>query len=200
MKITIQRSSISPKFLILALLFGTCGSPNKQLESEEQTLFVEGNNDWTIEGDAKWEFNNSEILGKIDSGFGYLVSKEVFKNFELTLEFNPDGVINSGIFLRCKTREPSAAECYEINIWDLHPNQDYRTGSIVTRAKPLEYVETLNKWSTYKMRCENNSIRAWIDGVLTADIEDSQLPEGYIAVQAAGSGQIKFRNISITTW
>lgn len=184
--------------IVIILVAVSCGPVSNSSTNEAETLFEVGSDDWSIEGDANWEFSNSEILGKIDSGFGYLVSKAVYENFELTLEFNPDSVINSGIFLRCATREPTAADCYEINIWDLHPNQDYRTGSIVTRSKPLEYVETLNKWSTYKMTCKDNSIQAWIDGVLTADIEDTQLSAGYIALQAGGSGQIKFRNISIS--
>ena len=181
--------------LCMMTLF-SCG-PNKNQSRNVESLFVNGANNWSTLGFASWRFIDGEIVGKVDSGFSYLITKETYKDFELTLQFQPDSSVNSGIFLRCKTKEPSAADCYEINIWDLHPNQDNRTGSIVTRMKPLEYIETINQWSTYKMRCEGNRIQAWIDGVMTADLQDDQLVEGYIAVQAAGVGVIKFRDVQL---
>ncbi len=79
----------------------------------------------------------------------------------------------------------------------LHPNQDYRTGAIVTRSHQLNRVETLDKWNKYEIRYEKDRIQAWINGIKTADINDSLLSAGNIALQAAENGEIKFRNVKV---
>jgi len=86
---------------------------------------------------------DNELTGILDSGAGFVITKNTFKNFVLTLEFNPDSTINSGVFVRCKDQQMSFSNCYEINIWDLHPDQDNRTGAVVARVIPSTKVETL---------------------------------------------------------
>ena len=41
------------------------------------------------------------------------------------------------------------------------------------------------------------SQQAWINGVLTADILDEGRAEGYVVLQAAETGEIRFRNVKI---
>ncbi|WP_281540998.1 3-keto-disaccharide hydrolase [Maribacter aestuarii] len=157
-----------------------------------------GNRDWIQKGDAKWEFSDDEITATLLRGSGFIMTKEVYEDFELELQFYPDETINSGIFVRCSESELSYTDCYEINIWDDHPDQNERTGAIVSRAKPILYVETTNTWNTYTIRCKGNRIKAWINGNLTADLENDDLGKGYIALQAAGLGTVRFRNIVLT--
>lgn len=165
----------------------------------EEVLFQEGTNDWFSDGDAEWKFVNSELIGSLDSGSGFVMTKKSYSNFILELEFKPDSAINSGIFIRCKENTISNIDCYEINIWDLHPNQDNRTGAVVTRAKPLKKVETLDKWNTYKIKNNKDHLQVWINDVLTIDLKDKDLTEGPIALQAAESGKILFRKVRLTS-
>lgn len=160
-------------------------------------LFLENANDWLEKGDATWSFNNNELVGSIDQGGGFVMTKKSYKNFELNLEFYPDSTINSGVFLRCKAYNLDATDCHEINIWDLHPNQDFRTGAVVTKAVPLGKVTTLNQWNSYKIKNKNDHIEVWVNDTLTADILDNSLEEGFIGLQAAGKGTIKFRNVKV---
>lgn len=160
-------------------------------------LFTEGADDWSARGNADWTFEDGAIVGKLDTGQGFLVTKKSYGDFELTLEFNPDSTVNSGIFSRCQKQELSPETCFEFNIWDLHPNQDFRTGAVVTRAKPLAYIETLNKWNTYRIRCQGDHIESWINDTKVADLQDGSLEAGYIILQAAGSGTIKFRKVEL---
>ncbi len=162
-----------------------------------ETLFQENANDWFEEGDATWSFNNHELEATIDEGTGFVMTNKPFKDFVLKLEFYPDSTINSGVFLRCKAYNIDATDCHEINIWDLHPNQDFRTGAIVTKSIPITKVNTLNKWNTYKIKNQNNRIEVWVNDTLTADIQDNSLEEGFIGLQAAGTGKIKFRNTTL---
>lgn len=190
-----NRSSYLTVFAVLVLAFA-CNSPAKQTESEI-VLFAEGTNDWQVVGEASWTFEDGELVGRSDSTSGFVLHRSTYENFELTLEFKPDSTINSGIYLRCGEDGITPTNCFEINIWDLHPNQDNRTGAVVLKAKPLAYVETLNKWNTYKITCEGNRIQAWVNGVQTVDLTDDDFPKGAIALQSAGTGEIRFRNITL---
>lgn len=160
-------------------------------------LFTEGDTTWLSGGDARWSFDNGALTGRSDSGSGFVATKAVYRDFELNLEFKPDSTVNSGVFLRCEQQELSATNCYEINIWDLHPNQDFRTGAVVSRELPVNHVETLNQWNTYRIICQNKLVKAWINDVLVTDMVNEDLKEGYIALQAAGKGELSFRNIEL---
>lgn len=162
---------------------------------KREVLFQEKTKDWIKEGDASWAFINGALEGSITEGNGFVMTQKTYKDFELTLEFHPDSTINSGVFLRCKTLNIDAKDCHEINIWDLHPNQEFRTGSIVTKAVPLAKVSTLNQWNTYRIRNQGDQISVWVNDTLTANHVDTSLEEGHIGLQAAGKGKIKFRNI-----
>ena len=181
--------------LITIQLLISC-TPNSS-SAEEEVLFTEGTENWMIGGTSTWAFNGLELVGKSDSGSGFVMTNKVYGDFELTLEFKPDSTVNSGVFLRCKEQELSADDCYEINIWDLHPNQDYRTGAIVKRSTPAAIVETLNKWNKYQIKVQGNQIQVTINGIETANMTDDDLIQGYIGLQAAGLGEIRFRNVKV---
>ena len=176
---------------ILTLAFLThCGS-------SKNTLFGETQNDWLAKGDASWQLVNNELVGTINNGSGFVMTKESYKDFLLELEFKPDSTVNSGVFIRCKNQELSFSDCYEINIWDLHPQQNNRTGAVVSRTTPLAHVETLDQWNTYKIKIKGNHLQVWINEVLTADLQNDDLVAGPIALQAAETGEIRFRNVRI---
>ena len=194
-------------YLFLIALLITLNQSCKQETAKEEnatetidsstSLFTENGKDWQMGGNASWSFEEGVIIGRLDTGAGFLMTKQPYQDFVLNLEFNPDSTINSGIFGRCQEVAISPLTCYELNIWDLHPNQDFRTGAIVTKAKPLAYVETLGKWNNYKVKCEGTHIEAWVNDIKTTDIQDSTLAKGFIAIQAAGTGTIKFRNVQL---
>lgn len=180
---------VSP--LVIPILFFciSCG--------ETKILFHPDSEDWFKNGNAEWQNISEEIIGSANGGSGFIMTKDAYKDFILELEFYPDKTINSGVFIRCKNYELAYVDCYEINIWDEHPNQKSRTGAIVSRATPLAHVNTLNKWNTYIIKNQNNHLQVWVNGILTADLENDELSEGYIGLQAAETGTIKFRNVKI---
>lgn len=184
--------------LLITLLIATViNLAYGQQDPQPSDLFEEGGTDWIRGGEAKWKFIDKELIGTASGGSGFVMTKERYKDFELTLEFFPDSTVNSGVFVRCAKVDISNIECYEMNIWDLHPDQKSRTGSIVSRAVPQAHVETLGKWNTYKITCKGNRIKTWVNDMLTVDIEDKDLREGYIGLQAAETGRIKFRNVRL---
>ena len=150
-----------------------------------------------MKGEAEWEQSSGVWLADIDSGAGFLMTSASYRNFELQVDFMPDSTINSGVFIRCAGQELSPEDCYELNIWDLHPNQEYRTGAVVTRASPLNFVSTIGAWNTYKIIANNDHVVAWINETLVIDLRDDTRKDGYIGIQAAGKGNIQFRNLRI---
>ena len=93
--------------------------------------------DWNQTGGANWALSRGTVTGSGTSEPGFLVSPARYRNFELTVEFKPDRNVNSGILINCQ--DPGNLQidnCYEVNIWDDHPKQEYRTGSIVVFASP----------------------------------------------------------------
>ena len=173
--------------ILFALLYGCKSSTS---------LFIDNNN-WQISGGASWQFDQKEIIGEADGSAGYIMTSDSYDDFILELEFKPDANINSGVFIRCKDSEMSPTSCYEINIWDNHKNQDFRTGAIVTKSKPLAHVNTIGKWNTYKIKAKGNKVQAWVNGTKIADISDNSRDSGQISLQAAESGKIVFRNVLI---
>jgi len=166
---------------------------------EGQNLFEKDSKNWEILGNAKWTFSNDVLTGEVKDEEGFIVTKASYQDFMVELEFKPDSTINSGVYIRCTKKVPNATDCHEINIWDLHPNQDFRTGAIVAKQVPKVTIETLNRWNTYRIRVSKSHIKVWLNDTLTAELNYEYPPEGYIALQAAGKGTIQFRNIRIKT-
>ncbi|GMN08743.1 hypothetical protein MTsPCn9_08010 [Croceitalea sp. MTPC9] len=177
---------------VIAVFFSVVSCENSQ------ALFQENTDDWKRFGGTTWKFSNGELIGVADNTNGSVITQNTYTDFVLELEFKPDDTINSGVFIRCSNQEINPTDCYEANIWDLHPNQDFRTGAIVLKAVPLAIVETNNKWNTYKINADKNHVQVWVNGILTVDISDNTLSNGYIGLQANGTGEIKFRNVRIT--
>ena len=187
---TLRISRVSLILFVTSAFFFACGQ-------NEQMIFTDQERNWRIVGEDLWAFQNGELIGTASDGESYIVTEASYKDFELTLEFFPDSTVNSGVFILCSDFSVNAEVCHELNIWDRHPNQDFRTGSIVTKMKPLKKVNTLNKWNNYRIRNEGINTKVWVNDVLTADYDDSDREKGYIGLQIMGMGVIKFRNIKV---
>ena len=168
------------------------------IHSQEKTiLFEKEASDWEITGDAQWQFKKGVLHGDASKGEGFVITKNTYQNFVLSLQFKPDGQVNSGVFVICKEKEMSAIDCHEINIWDLHPNQDNRTGAIVTKQNPKVKIETIGKWNTYEIRCEGETTTVSLNGQITAIHTGNQTKQGVIGLQVANEGKIAFRKIRL---
>ena len=56
------------------------------------------------------------------------------------------------------------------------------------------------EWNTFRILCEGDRIRIWVNGVLTTDVKDDIFSKGSIALQHHGKGGVhQFRNIRIRT-
>ena len=178
----------------LAILVGGCGKPPSD-ESPTADVDLRG---WDRVGDDPWRFTEGGVEAGPAEATGFLVSKASFGDFRLTLEYWVEDDTNSGIHVRCTSRESIGPDaCYEINIWDSHPNQASRTGSVVTIAEPLAHINGLERWVPVEIVAEGERLRASFDGQLTVNLEHGRSASGAIALQYAGTGTLRFRKLVI---
>ena len=160
---------------------------------------------WTPIGNANWRLENGAVVA--DSGNGFLVSNETYGDFELRAEFWVDTETNSGIFIR--STDPSnvtAANAYEVNIWDTRPDPSYGTGAIVNVAKVDPMPKAGGQWNVYEITAKGSQFTVVLNGQTTVNAaEDNKLPRGHIALQHglgvnnSDKGVVKFRKVEIRT-
>ena len=181
----------TPTALLVASLLITACAP--KLQQENLSL-------WNPIGPAQWVTEHGVTQSSSNGDISYLVSTQKFANYRLDLEFFPTAEVNSGVFVACQIPTTiDAISCHEINIWDNHPRQEFRTGSIVSKIyPPAVHIDTLDKWNRYSIVVSNGAVIVTLNGHETARLDNGDLAEGYVAVQKAEGGRIKFRNIIIT--
>ena len=191
---------LSTLILGLALIGGIAWSSrpaSSQADAGWVTLFDGTNlNNFNQIGDADWKLADGVVSA--DKGNGFLVSKGTYTNFQIRAEFWVDADANSGVFIRCT--DPSkitAANAYEVNVFDKRPDPSYGTGAIVNVAKPATFLKAADKWNTYEITAVGPKFTVILNGVKTVDgAEDTKNPSGAIALQYGG-GVVKFRKVQI---
>lgn len=168
---------------------------------------AQGLDNWYRTGDANWRAEGGAIVA--DNGkVSYLISKYMYRDFEIRAEFYAESDTNSGIFLRCQdVNKVGAGTCYEVNIWDIRPEPKYGTGAIVDHAAvPVPIANKAGgRWNVYEITAKGESLKVVLNGVTTVDIRDSKHASGPFALQygpgvkGARGGAIKWRKVQIRT-
>jgi hypothetical protein len=150
---------------------------------------------WSTSGDANWRPGDGGV--EADSGRGHLITDGSYRDFVLTTEFWVDAPANSGVFIRCADRDAVGPNsCYEVNIFDQRPDPAYRTGAITNFASSAIEIVAADKWNTLEIRAEGPRLVVTMNGMVTADIEDTTHTEGPLTLQYF-AGVVKFRNLQL---
>lgn len=158
-----------------------------------------GMENWNQVGSSNWAVVDGVVQAdKIASkGGGFLVSKNSYKDFQIKVEFWASHDANSGIYMRCANPKViTDKSCYEANIYDQRPDPTFGTGAIqhITKASPM--LKAGGKWSTYEITAKGPQLIVVLNGVRTAEANDTKFASGPIALQH-GTGVIKFRKVQI---
>jgi len=155
-------------------------------------------NGWNMVGDANWAVVDGVV--QADKGMGgFLVTPVPYGDFQITLDFWVTDDANSGVFIRCSDPKTiTAANAYEVNIFDKRPDQSFRTGGIVDVAKPASVVMTGGKWNSFDITARGTKLTVVLNGMKMVDVDDAKHPRGPIALQY-GAGTVKFRNVRVRT-
>ena len=153
-------------------------------------------------GDANWRLEGG--LAVADKGNGFLLTKKDYGDFVIRAEFYAEADTNSGVFLRCANRtKPGADVCYEVNIWDTRPKQEYATGAIVDTAKVDPVPKAGGKWNTYEITAKGDHLVVMLNGRKTSEAHNSKHARGPIGLQRFDGNDkkspipIKWRKVEI---
>jgi hypothetical protein len=139
-----------------------------------------------------------------------LVTRDLFKDFELVLDFMIDehGKYNSGVYLR-NAPESRGRTGYQVNIGRAAA-EEYCGGIFTDRwldkGDEDDSVRKKLAWNTLRIVAKGGHIIVDLNGVRVSDYVDAMPPErfirtGSIALQTYGAeghaGWVKFRNIRI---
>jgi len=200
-----RRAPGAISLLAVVALLAACASLSGPSGS---TLLVDGakgmDNFYPV-GDANWRAEDGAIVADKAKVASYLVSKASYSDFEIDAEFWADHTTNSGIFLRLSnTREVTAANSYEVNIFDQRPDPLYGTGAIVDVAKVAQPMPKAGgKWNTFRITAKGKWQVVVFIGEKTVDVEGGKFASGPVALQFgngakdAPGGIIKFRKVAI---
>lgn len=193
----------------VSLAAATLGACSTMMGGEWVTLIdgAQGLDNWNRTGDANWRAEDGAIVA--DNGkTSYLISKYIYRDFQIRAEFYAESDTNSGIFIRCQdVNKVGAGTCYEVNIWDIRPEPKYGTGAIVDHAAvPVPIANKAGgRWNVYEITAKGDSLKVVLNGVTTVDVKDSKHGAGPFALQygtgvkGARGGVIKWRKVQIRT-
>jgi hypothetical protein len=165
---------------------------------------------WEKLGDANWRVEDGVLVA--DRGSGFLVSKAPYADFQLRAEFYVDTATNSGIFIRATDPATiTAANGYEVNIWDERPDPKYGTGAIVDVAAVDPMPRAGGRWNLFDITAKGDSFTVLLNGQKTVDgARDAKHATGRIALQHGAGvkddkgvpndrGVVRFRKVEIRT-
>ncbi|WP_431268550.1 3-keto-disaccharide hydrolase [Dankookia sp. P2] len=159
-------------------------------------------------GNANWRVEMGEIVA--DRGNGMLVTRQAFGDFTLRVEFWVDAATNSGIYIRATDpANVTAANAYEVNIWDERPDPKYGTGAIVDVAAVDPMPRAGGRWNLYEITAKGDSFTVALNGQVTVNgARNGKHASGRIALQhgdgvkdsngvANDRGVVRFRKVEI---
>jgi Domain of Unknown Function (DUF1080) len=187
---------------IVLVALGCASQPYGDTGAKWVTLIdgTTGLDNWIRVGDANWRAVDGTIQAdqKTDKANSFLVTKNSYTDFRIRAEFWVSDDANSGIYMRCADiKNLTDRTCYEANIFDQRPDPTFGTGSIVHLSPVSPMPKAGGKWNTYDVTVKGSRVTVRLNGVVTADIQDSKLTSGPIALQYA-AGVVKFRKVQIT--
>lgn len=160
------------------------------------------------DGDPRlWSVRDGMIVGATEgvslNDNSFLISKKPYRNFILRAEMKLRNH-NSGIQFRSETLPNWVVRGYqadagEDNYWG-NIYEEKGRGTLVDGWKGKgEKAVKLKGWNDYEILCDGDHIRLTLNGVVTADLHDSNRLEGILAFQLHRGPpmEVYFRNVRI---
>src|SRR5262245_44006075 len=183
---------------------------------------------WTQHGGkAKYSVEDGAVVGRSvpNTPNSFLCTNKEYGDFILELEFKVDPRLNSGVQIRSQVFEAAKeidVEGKKRNIpadrvhgyqVEIDPSDRSFSGAIYDEARRGRFLADLQdneaarkafkqgEWNKFRIDCNGDSIRTWINGVTAVDLKDDVTPKGVIALQVHGVGmreepmEVRWRNI-----
>jgi hypothetical protein len=180
-------------------------------------------------GKALYTVKNGEIVGSSvpNTPNSFLCTQKEYGDFILEVEFKVHPELNSGIQIRSqvfaeekeietegKKRKLPADRVHGYQV-EIDPSDRSYSGAIYDEARRGRFLADLadneaarkafkqGEWNKFRIECQGDSIKTWINGVPAVELKDSVTPKGIIALQVhnvrdrADTLEVRWRNIRI---
>ena len=166
---------------------------------------------WRALGDARYTVDDGGILGEVGGGGqSFLVTERSYGDFVLELELKNELPGNSGVQVRSHVRENGRLYGYQIEV---DPSPRAWSGGLYDEAR-RGWLDSLEgddvaraafrdgEWNRYRIECRGAWIRAWVNGVPTADYLDAVDLEGVIGLQvhSGTNTRMRWRDLRLTDY
>ena len=142
--------------------------------------------------------------------YGYLGTREYYKDFDLTVEFKQEANGNSGLFFHSFVH--GGYESNIVNGWqcEVAPKgndtgaiyESYGRGWLIQIPDEKENILKEGEWNTLRIRVEGDNVKTWLNGEAMIDINDPVFgaSTGRIMLQIHDYNVIKvlWRNLNLT--
>ena len=169
---------------------------------------------WELFGSMRVSVDNEGNLvtqNGEDLQYGYLGTREYYKDFDLTVEFKQESNGNSGLFFHSFVH--GGYESNVVNGWqcEVAPKgcdtggiyESYGRGWLVQIPDEKEDILQEGQWNTLRLRVEGNKVQTWLNGEAMIEIDDELIGSktGRIMLQIHDGNNItvKWRNFNLTT-
>ncbi len=217
---------------VLGLLLSTAAALVADDKQDFQPLFDGKTLDAFTQhgGKARYTVEDGVIVGTSVPATpnSFLCTNKQYGDFVLELEFKVDPPLNSGVQIRSevfdeptelkagdKTIKIAAGRVHGYQV-EIDPSKRAWSGGIYDEGRrgwlnnleknpAAQQAFKQNEWNHYRVECQGDSIKTWINNVPAADLKDSMTPKGFIALQVHGVGndaskvgkQVRWRNLKI---
>jgi len=192
--------------LLVALGFSTVSTAQKDLFNGKDLT------GWEIYGTEKWYVEDGLLICESgpDEEYGYLGTKDHYKDFELTLNFKQEANGNSGVFIR------STIEGTKISGWQVEVAQkrtslegdatggiyeSYGRGWLIKPDMEKDKNLKVGEWNTLRIKAVGSNVTTWLNGVQMVTFTDDKIGEGVgsiaLQIHSGGGIKVKWKNIVI---
>jgi len=167
---------------------------------------------WVVAGTELWYVEDGLLVCESgpDKKYGYLLTREYYDDFDLTVEFKQAADGNSGVFFRsfilqdvaitgwqCEVAPPNL---FTAGIYESVPRG---RGWIIKPDPEKESILQMGEWNTMRILMKGDHVTTWLNGTEMIDLTDAQIGKGQgrLALQIHSGGGIKvyWRNLQVTT-
>ena len=140
---------------------------------------------------------------------GYMRTTAKYSNYVLTVEWRfPDGPGNNGVLLHVQDKDEVWPKSIEAQLhsgdagdfWVIGGTtfKEHTTGPEARRVIKMHdsSEKPLGEWNKYRIECNGNHIKVFVNGLLQNVATDATVCAGYIALQSEGTS-VEFRTVKV---
>lgn len=164
---------------------------------------------WEPFGCGKWYVEDGCLVTENgeERQYGYLGTREYYKDFDLTVEFNQISDGNFGLFFHSFIEGYNKVHGWQCEVAPKNHDtggiyESYGRGWLVQIPDEKEEILKEHQWNTLRLRVEGDHVQTWLNGEPMIDINDAKIGavSGRIMLQIHDGNNIKviWRNMNLT--